>query len=366
MVNVKHKKICIVVSSLGIGGVERSMATLSKILSDLGYDVHLVTVLNQIEYDFAGTLFNLGELKDKKDSFVGKFQRFLSFQAFLKAKKFDLIIDSRPKTNTFKELLIYRLLYNNQNLVRVVHSSKLDTYLYKNKWIFNRIFKPVKAFVCVSNEIREQVQKIYDINNVKTIYNAIDIANKVFNANDIKAFEFEYILYYGRLDDRVKNISLLIDSYSASKLKSLGVKLFIMGDGNDKSKLMDKVKILGLEDLVAFIPFTKNPFPYIVGSKFTVLTSRYEGFPMVIIESLSAGIPVVSVDCSGPTEVIITGYNGLLVENFNKNALAEAMNNFIFDESLYRICKNNSKKSVEKFSMQKISEDWERLIQEIA
>jgi len=84
---------------------------------------------------------------------------------------------------------------------------------------------------------------------------------------------------------------------------------------------------------------------------------------MVLIESLSFGIPVVSVDCkSGPKEVVQNEMNGLIVENHNPKALAKAFNHLIEDEQLYRHCKQNAKKSVEKFSADIISKSWLNLL----
>jgi len=354
-----------VVSSLGRGGAERSSATLSNMLYNLGHEVHVVSVLNRIDYDFAGVLLNLGELKDKSDSLIGRYQRFLAFRKLIKDKKFDLIIDCRSKPNPLKEFFIHSLLYKNQNLVHVVHSSKLDTYLPRKKWIFNLVFRSVKAFVCVSDGIKDQVRKTYNTNKVRTIYNAVHISENELDVTYHPIMDFEYILYCGRLEDKVKNISLLIDAYKLSKLKSSGVKLMILGDGRDKSKLIKKVETLDLEDSVVFFSYKKNPFPYIKKAKFTVLTSRYEGFPMVVPESLALGVPVIAVNCPGPAEIIKKRYNGLLVENFREEALAEAMNSFIFDKDLYQCCKRNAKKSIERFSAKNISKDWAVFINEM-
>ena len=63
----KKKKVCVVCQSLGKGGAERSSAILTHILSDLSYEVFVVTITNKIEFSFKGTLLNLGVLKDGKD-----------------------------------------------------------------------------------------------------------------------------------------------------------------------------------------------------------------------------------------------------------------------------------------------------------
>jgi len=365
MANNNNKKICIVVSSLGQGGVERSSATLSKMLHDLGYEVYVVSVLNQIDFDYAGKLLNLGIYKEEMDSLIGRYHRFMMFKKFIINQKFDLIIDSRTKPNPLKEFFIHRFLYKNQNLVHIVHSSKLNTYLPESKWVFNLVYKSVKTFVCVSAEITNQIQKQYDVSRINTIYNTVNLLeNEKKSELDIE-MDFEYILYYGRLEDKVKNISLLIDAYKISKLRSKGLKLLILGNGSDKSKLVKKVESFALQDSIIFLPFVKNPFGYVKKAKFTVLTSRYEGLPMAVIESLSLGIPVISVDCQGSIEIIRHGFNGLMVENFNSEALAKAMNSFIFDKKLYRSCKSNTKKSIERFSHENISADWKAFINEI-
>jgi len=87
----------------------------------------------------------------------------------------------------------------------------------------------------------------------------------------------------------------------------------------------------------------------------------------MLVESLSLGTPVISVNCeSGPSEIILDTHNGLLVDNHNPDLMAEAMNRFVTDKELYNQCKKNAKNSVEKFSMENISMDWKRLIENLS
>ena len=90
-------KIAIITSSLGGGGAQKSSANLSFVLSKLDYDVHIISILNQIDYEYQGKLLNLGKLKDQNDSIFGKIKRFRLFYNYLKSENFDYIIDSRAR-----------------------------------------------------------------------------------------------------------------------------------------------------------------------------------------------------------------------------------------------------------------------------
>ena len=132
---------------------------------------------------------------------------------------------------------------------------------------------------------------------------------------DIPKLPKKFILFFGRIDDKVKNISLLIDGYNQSKLAMNNTKLVILGDGPDTTYLKQKTVDLQLQHQIVFLPYCTDPSSIVKRALFSVLSSRYEGFPMVLTESLSLGIPIISVDCkSGPKEVIQNEMNGLLVE----------------------------------------------------
>ena len=361
MIKSHSKKLCIVVSSLGGGGAERSSAQLSELLYDLGYDIHIVSVLNKIDYPYKGQLLNLGELKSNDDSQFGRLKRLKVFKAYLKTHHFDYIIDNRPRIGFLKEFIISKILYSSIKTIYFVHSYNTDLYIHPNQFLGKWLYKSAFKIVGVSSAISDKLKTKYRFNNLEVIHNAIiDIIQT--DANKEESIK-NYIIFYGRIDDKVKNISLLLDAYSKSKLPGANMNLRILGNGHDKDMLIKKVEKLKIKENVRFLDFQSNPYDLVKQAYFTVLTSRYEGFPRVLIESLALGTPIVSVDCkSGPSEVIIHEENGLLVENYNTDALVSAMNRMLEDKELYLHCKSNTKQSVAKFSKENISAQWKTLL----
>jgi glycosyltransferase involved in cell wall biosynthesis len=123
------------------------------------------------------------------------------------------------------------------------------------------------------------------------------------------------------------------------------------------------VQKMSLTSEIEFLPYMSSPYQIVKKAKFSILTSRYEGFPMVLTESLHLGTPVISVDCeSGPKEIIKNEHNGLLVENYNVKALTEAMDRMVKDEELYLNCKANATASVAHLSKKQIGLQWQSIL----
>ena len=361
----KKFKVCLVSISLAKGGLERSCALLSQMLEGHGHQVHLVILNDEIDYPYSGKLLNLGKLKSGKNSMVKRLLRFRKFRNYLKKEAFDIIIDHRPKNNFDREQFYSKFIYRELNKIYVVHSSKKTEYLTENPSHFSKICAKNILNVAVSEYIENEILKKEGIPNSVTIHNAFDPtwAEEAGNFPEILQNK-KYILSYGRMDDSIKDFSFLIKAFSQSKVWEKDYKLVILGDGIDKQMLQSlAASQLGAQHIL-FLPFTKKPFEIIKKAHCVTLTSKYEGFPMVLVESLSLGTPVVSLNIvSGPSEIVQHKKNGLLIPERNLSLFAEALQTICFDEGMYQIMKNNARPSVEKFSMQTISEKWNQTLQ---
>lgn len=353
-------KVCIVTISLSKGGAERSTALLSRMLSEEGFDVFLVTLNDEIDYRYSGKLINLGKNKPKQDSFFSRLARFKNFRKLIKKENFDFILDNRNRQFALKELFYLNYIYRGYNIIYVVRSFKLSEYFPENAFVRKWMIKKSKGIIGVSKAIAQSINKQNNTDKAINIYNPKE---DFLNKNNEVVFKEKYILFLGRIEEAVKNLSLLLDSYKNSVLTAHDIHLKILGNGPDQNWLKQKVASLGLDEFVELIPFTPIVYPYLKNAIFLTLTSRYEGFPRVLIESLSASTPVVSVNCeSGPNEIVKNEFNGLLVENFNSQKLSEAFNRFVLEEDLYLHCKQNAEKSVNYLSIDKIAKQWTKYL----
>ena len=348
-------KIAIISQSLGGGGAERFAGTLSIMLTDMGHEIHHIIIENKIDFEFTGVVLNLGTTASN----LSKIAKARKIRSYLASNQIDTIIDNRPR-NSFIRDFASKLIFGNRIKIYIIHSFNLQNYLPKSRFLAGILYRNAYKIICVSKAIEDKVQREYGFFNTQTIYNSVDLSGQSFSSSKLPE---KFILFFGRLDEKVKNFTLLLDAFALSAIYKKGYKLLIMGDGPDRNLITQKIENLNLDQEIKITPFQKNPYNYVKNAAFTVLTSNYEGFPMSLIESLALGTPVVSVDCaSGPSEIIINGKNGLLVPNQNVNALANALSKLADDHILYDICKANAAESVAHLSPQIIAAQWRSVL----
>jgi glycosyltransferase involved in cell wall biosynthesis len=350
-------KICLVTVTLSDGGAERVAALLSKCFDNQEFEVYHVVFSGKVEYDFSGKLFHLEHLKDKRNSWWSRSKRFFALKKFFANNHFDYVIDFRTKEFFLQELIIHNFVY--PKFIQTIHSFKLKSYLPKNRYLAKIFYRNCQQFITVSEGINDKVRSEYNFITSELIYNPIDFENISEKATEPILDDFQYILSAGSMNKNVKQFDKLIECYAKTVLPSKNIKLIILGEGKLKNKWIKLAENLNLQELVIFKGNVKNPFRYYKNALFTVSTSKYEGMPMVLLESLACGTPIISWDyASGPNEIIDNKNNGLIIENQNTEKLISAINLFVSDNNLYLHCKENALASVKPFSLETIGAEW--------
>ena len=351
---MKKLKIALITYTGSVGGLERVVSNTSYLFENMGFEVHVYLVSSATNFPFAGKLH---QFEVDKYNFLNKISKYREIKKSLNEERFDFIFDHRYRLNPLSEFFWQKYIYKNQKVTNYVHNSYINHYLFKNKDLNSLIFGK-RRFLCVSKGVGKKVSSKFPELATDVIYNAVrkDKAKESISLNS------PYFLAVGRMnEDNAKQFDVLLECFAKSKLPEKNFKLIILGDGKKRKDYEKISRKLNLEKSVEFKGFVNNPQDYMRHAYCTVLTSKYEGLGMVLVESLMVGTPVISFDCDfGPSEIIQHKENGLLVDNQNKTALVEAFNLLVNDHRLYVKLKLNAEKSVEKFSFETIKKEWRK------
>ena len=196
--------------------------------------------------------------------------------------------------------------------------------------------------------------------NVKTIPNSLSFIPK--NHSDLCS---KKILLIGRYT-YPKNFENIIEAIALIKKKCSEWQIRIVGDGEDKEKLLTLITEKKLEEIIFLVPPTDNIEEEYLNSSIFVLCSSSEGLPMVLIEAKSCGLPVVSFDCpTGPADIVRNNIDGILVENGNIIALSKAVLKLIENPDLRKRFGQEAVKDIDRFSPARIFQMWESLFKEL-
>jgi glycosyltransferase involved in cell wall biosynthesis len=353
---ISKQKIALIGYKLSKGGAERVLSNLSIFLHNEGYEVHIITMIDEITFPYSGKLFNVGAFRNQKNDWLNKFHRYKHLKKYLKKEKFDWVVDFRFRIHWLQELLIYNLYPKNR--IQTVHSGVYQSYLFKNKWLSKWCFSKFRYIVCVSKAQQELITEHLGFSNTFVIPNAISLESIQSEAITPFKVDFPYFIFVGRID-KEKQLEKLLNVYLKSDAISKKIHFVILGKGDLFEGLKEKFN----HPMIHFIGYQPNPFPWINHAKALLLSSKFEGFGMVLVEANACGIPTISFDCfCGPNEIIKNGFNGFLVKNQDWNEYLVAINKMIISLDDFANKKTEIKEYTKNWDWHVIGKKWISLL----
>ncbi len=389
------KKICFIVDSIfSYGGVQRVTAVIAKELAK-DYDVSIVTFDKPEQQDM-----NLYGLKEVDITY-----RFFSYPKIGDLKKkickaySGLYLKLQPKCEWCSDLyahssypselrnaLLEELKQGNYDVIIGVHAplaarlATLKRHLPDVKcigWLHNSyeaLFGEDSHYYIGAKRRRHyiyQFRKLDDVvvlcqddaNRFNTydksfaptvIYNPLTLKQGVPSTGTSKRF-----LTVGRFTPLHKGIDLLIEAFNLFAQKNKEWKLDIVGEGTEEKTFREQIAKYQLEDRITIHPFTNHIQEYYSEAQVYVLSSRWEGMPLVLVEAMSHGLPIVTSDL--PVSKEILGDFGMYFKNGNIEDLAQRL-----EDATHIDWEAKSKEALEiakRFDIENIISQWKKLIE---
>ncbi|MEZ8024947.1 MULTISPECIES: glycosyltransferase family 4 protein [unclassified Vibrio] len=233
--------------------------------------------------------------------------------------------------------------------VVVIEHFEYDVPSYLLKKIRKFIYRWVSGVVILTDEDRNKYSW-FGNNKIHTIPNIVSVKHSLKSVNKDKT-----VIAVGRLCHQ-KGFDLLISAWK--KVDNRSWNLHIYGEGEDEELLSNMIEEYYLNNVKLF-PFTPNIDEKYQSSSIFVLSSRFEGLGMVLIEALAHKLPCISFDCpAGPKTIIKHGINGTLVPTGDIEKLANAISELMESEELRNEFSRNSIDSIKEFSEVSVVNKW--------
>lgn len=313
-----------------VGGAERMTVLIGKMLSARGFDVHFYVinqgVLTGSIIDFIPDEFQVTNIPEEKPLRLIK-----KLKQILKEEQPDYIFSSALLIND--KILPLRWLFPKTKFI-VRCENYLYTFSKKQRIMIALLYRMADTIIAQTQEMKDELVKDCKIKvgKIVVLENPIDkqrISEGVKEEwNPYQNIGKKTIVASGRMCHQ-KGFDLLVEAFAKVCEKKDDVILYIIGDTSNQieySKVKNIALSHGISEKVNCIGFQKNPYPYVKYADCFVLSSRWEGLPNVLIESLYLGTPVAAMKCIPIIERIITdGIDGYTSDKEDVNGLAAAI-----------------------------------------
>lgn len=339
-------RVLIVNNGFNIGGIQMSSCSFANYCAEHGYDVSIMALYNHKEHDidihpsikiYEPAYFNGKGLLSKIFYHI----RLLSYiKKYTKEYNPDVVVAHGEWTNGVVMLALNGMgipvyLQDHMN-----PKAKLD---FIHQRLNSRYYPKATGVVALTEYAREVMKEKYGLSNI------IAIPNPIRDLDVEKGKEENSILTVGRLS-KEKGHRFLLEAFKMCE--HTGWRLDIVGDGPEKEAL--EALANGDKDIV-FHGFQTNINPYLAKAKIFVLPSLTENFPLALIEAMSVGKACVSTNCLAGEEVIaIDGVNGLVINKGDPEAMAQAIEKLLKDETLRSSLSLEASKIKDELSKEKV------------
>ncbi|MFS0614941.1 glycosyltransferase family 4 protein [Lederbergia ruris] len=354
---VETRRISFLIGSMRRGGAERVISILANNYAADGWNVDILTLLDDSnEYELNKNI-NLIPLGNSSKSRVTQLPAWIkSIRSYVIKNRPDRIVSFIARINIITLFsclgLNQRIVVSERNDPKVDGRSKIvefatyllyplaDTVIFQTKW----------ARSCFPKNIQR---------NSLVIPNPIQIKSKASNIKNKK------IVAVGRLTEQ-KNHSMLIRAFKRVHEDYPDYKLCIYGDGKLRSLLEEQIQELDLVKVVSLPGNVPNIHEEISNSEIFVLPSNYEGLSNALLEAMMMGLPCVSTNCAGSNEVIVNENNGMLVPVGDEESLYFAITRLIKQTNFRKKIAHEASVTAAQFEKEAVVKMWKEVIEKNA
>lgn len=363
-------RLLILINSMGGGGAERVAASLANYWVAQGWEITIVTIAPQSDdfYELNTAIKRValelgGESGNVLVGLIHNVRRVLAVRRVLRNVKPDVAMGMMTTANISLALASWRLG------TRTVGSERTHPPQYPLGALWERLrsyaYGFLDAVVAQSSEGAEWLKLNTRAKNVVVIPNPVKwpLTNHqpLIEVEKVCQKGRKLLLAVGRLSIE-KQFQILIRSFQSLASRHLDWALVILGEGPLRSTLEAQVRQLGLRHRVLLPGRVGNVGDWYERANLFAMTSRVEGFPNALVESMAYGLPAVSFDCdTGPRDIIRHGVDGLLVPLGDEVGLTEALDRLMGDAELRQRFAERAVDVRERFATELVAEKWANL-----
>lgn len=341
------------------GGSERVATVLANQLVKVGHEVSFISWIgpNHSFFDLDKSIIVYSLYDRPINIFKGYFSSLIRYKRILKSIRPDKVIDV---CTAMSLLSIPATLFSKTQVFTWEHFNTSVNWNFLTARLSRFLSAQLSHKVITLTEVdRINYESKFFAKNAICISNPVTV---VIGINDKVDLSVRNVLAIGRHTNQ-KGFDLLLQAWRKVCNVNKEWMLTIVGEGELTDQLIALATSLNLNDNVIFARPTSNVSQYYMSSSIYVMSSRFEGLPLVLIEAKSFGLPIVSFDCkTGPREIVRTNVDGILVPPEDIDLLAESLIKLMSDPGMRIDFSNKSLEDVKRFSVSSFVNKWQKIL----